>query len=74
MAVVTAYCTRYARQAMRTITQREAEAMRGTLKEIASFGNPAADQSDGGQAAARRARAVLEELKLFYEADANAPD
>jgi hypothetical protein len=56
---------------MRTITQHEAEAIRATLKEIASFANPAVDQSDGGQAAARRARAALKELKLFYEADAN---
>lgn len=57
---------------MRTITQHEAETMRATLKEIASFGNPAAEQSDSGQAAARRARRVLEELELFHEADTNA--
>jgi hypothetical protein len=55
---------------MRTITQQEGEAMRATLKEIASFYNESADQSQPGQAAARRARGVLEELTLFYEADA----
>jgi hypothetical protein len=56
---------------MRTITQPEAEAMRATLKQIASLGNPAIDQSQPGQAAARVARATLEELGLFYEKDAN---
>ena len=54
---------------MRAISQEQAEKMRRTLKEIASFGNPAADQSEGGQAAARRARAVQEEIGLFYESD-----
>ena len=54
---------------MRTITQAEAEAMRRTLKEIASFGNPAANEAEPGQAAARRARQVLEELSLYYEQD-----
>jgi hypothetical protein len=54
---------------MRSITQEEALKMRAALKEIASFGNPAIDQSQPGQAAARRARAVLEELRLYYESD-----
>lgn len=54
---------------MRPITQAEAEAMRHVLKEIASFGNPARNQSDPGQAAARRARQVLEDLNLYYEKD-----
>jgi hypothetical protein len=57
---------------MREITQSEAAAMRTTLKEIASFGNEGADQSEPGQAAARRARSTLEDLGLFFEADANA--
>jgi hypothetical protein len=54
---------------MRTVTQREAEEMRLALKEIASFGNPAADQLEPGQAAARRARTVLEALDLYHETD-----
>jgi hypothetical protein len=48
--------------------------MRKALKEIASFHNDAADPADPGQAAALRARAVLEQLGLFYEsADAAGP-
>jgi hypothetical protein len=57
---------------MRKITQQEAEAMRATLKEIASFYNEGIDQAQPGQAAARRARSVLEGLGLFYEADVHA--
>jgi hypothetical protein len=56
---------------MRTIKQAEAEAMRDALKRIASFGNPAIDQSQPSQAAARVARTTLEELDLYYEQDAN---
>jgi hypothetical protein len=59
---------------MRAITQREAEAMRATLKDIARFGNPAADQSEPGQAAARRARDILEQLGLYYESDLSTND
>jgi hypothetical protein len=55
---------------MRRISEDEAVAMRNVLKEIARYGNPGADQADPGQAAARRARGVLQELGLFYEADA----
>jgi hypothetical protein len=55
---------------MRPITQAEAVKLRNALKEIASFGNPAANQAEPGQAAARRARETLETLGLFYEADA----
>src|SRR4051794_10057285 len=58
---------------MRTITQEEAIAMRHALKEIASYYNPAVDQSSPGQGAARRAREALEELGLFYEADVRGP-
>jgi hypothetical protein len=54
---------------MRDIGQREAEAMRAALKSIASYYNPAQDQSEGGQAAARLARQTLEDLGLFFEAD-----
>ena len=54
---------------MRPITQEEAEKMRAVLKEIASFYNPASENT-GSQAAARRARAVLEETRLFYQSDA----
>jgi hypothetical protein len=43
--------------------------MRDALKGIAGFANPAADQSDGGQAAARVAREALEELRLYYARD-----
>ena len=45
--------------------------LRRALKDIASYHNPAAEQ-DGGQAAARRARATLEHLGLLQEADARA--
>jgi hypothetical protein len=55
---------------MRTITQEEAERMRAVLKEIASFGNPSAVK-DRSQAAANRARELLDELGLFYETDIN---
>jgi hypothetical protein len=51
---------------MREITQAEAHEMRSTLKEIASFYNPAQVQ-DAGQAAASRARETLLSLNLFYE-------
>jgi len=57
---------------MRPITQDEAEKLRGTLKTIASFWNPGMAQEDGAQAAARLARETLEELGLFYEAEARA--
>lgn len=50
---------------MRTITQQEAESMRKALKEIASFGNPARNQLDPQQAAAKKARETLEQLGLF---------
>lgn len=43
--------------------------MRRALKEIASYFNPAVDQSSGAQAAARQARETLERLGLLYEAD-----
>jgi hypothetical protein len=55
----------------RIITQDEALAMRAALKEIASFVNPAADQSTPGQAAARKARATLEGLGLLHNSDLN---
>lgn len=54
---------------MRNIGQREAEAMRASLKTIASYYNPARDQGEGAQAAARLARQTLEDLGLFFEAD-----
>ncbi|XVS64342.1 hypothetical protein ACQPYE_39905 [Actinosynnema sp. CA-299493] len=54
---------------MRTISQSEAEAMRDALKQIASHGNPAVDQTSSGQSAARLARQLLEELGLFYDSD-----
>jgi hypothetical protein len=54
---------------MRPISQKEAEQMRETLKEIAGFYNPARVQ-DSGQAAALKAREVLEDLGLLYQADA----
>ena len=43
--------------------------LRRTLKDIASFHNPAAVQ-DGTRAAARRARATLEHLEILHEEDA----
>jgi hypothetical protein len=45
--------------------------LRRALKDVASFYNPAAE-SDGAQAAARRARATLEHLGLLHESDAKA--
>jgi len=46
----------------------EAREMRRVLKEIASYYNPAVDQSSGSQAAAKLARETLERLDLLYEA------
>jgi hypothetical protein len=57
---------------VRPIRQGEAEQMRNTLKEIASFYNPARER-DSGQAAALAAREVLEQLGLFYQKDAEGP-
>lgn len=44
--------------------------MRRALKDIASFYNPSGNQSEGGQAAARKARETLERLGLLYQDDA----
>jgi len=44
--------------------------MRDALKEIASFKNDSLDPQDPGQAAAISARQTLEELKLFFQRDA----
>ena len=54
---------------MRSISQNEAEKMRNTLKQIASFYNPARER-DSGQAAALAARETLEKLGLFFQQDA----
>lgn len=58
---------------MRPISQEEAERMRGALKDIASYLNPA-NEVDGGQAAARRAREVLDELGLFADDGRGNPE
>lgn len=55
---------------MRPISQQEAERMRETLKEIAEFKNDGLDPKEPGQAAAIKARATLEDLELFFQADA----
>lgn len=55
---------------MRAISQTEAESMRTALKQIASYWNPARDQTRGSQASARQARQVLEDLGLYLESDA----
>ena len=57
---------------VRPITQAEAEEMRGALKTIAGYYNPAAQQ-DGAQAAAKLARETLESIGLLYEKDAQPP-
>lgn len=44
--------------------------MRQALKTIATYYNPAVDQSSGAQRAAKLARETLERLGLLYEADA----
>lgn len=53
---------------MRDVTHDEATALRDALKQIASFYNPAVDQSSGAQAAARLARETLERLGLLEQA------
>jgi len=55
---------------VRPISQSDAERMRDALKEIASFKNDSLDPQDPGQAAAISARQTLEELKLFFQRDA----
>jgi hypothetical protein len=55
---------------VRKVGQDEALEMWQALKEIASYYNPAVDQSTGQQAAARLARETLERMRLLYEADA----
>jgi hypothetical protein len=49
------------------ISQDDARELRRVLKEIASYYNPAVDQADRGQAAARLARETLDRLGLLYE-------
>jgi hypothetical protein len=63
----------YGAPLVRPITQAEAARMREALKTIASFRNPALLQ-DGAQAAARLARETLDDLGLFFEADARGAD
>jgi hypothetical protein len=59
---------RYRAVDVRAITQGEAERMCETRSAIASFYNPAAE-FDGGQAAARGARATFEEIGLAVGED-----